>query len=175
MAHTILVLGGARSGKSRHAEKLALAHEGPRVYVATATPDDAEMRARIEERRRRREGQRWRVVEEPVSLARALAENAAPDAFVLVDCLTLWLSNLMLREMNVGAAVAELAELLPALPGTVCMVSNEVGLGIVPEHPLGRLFRDEAGWAHQMLAEVADEVRFMIAGLPLMLKEPRRN
>jgi len=175
MAYGILVLGGARSGKSRHAEALALAHAGRRVYVATATPDDAEMRARIAEHRRRREGQAWEVVEEPVALARALKQHAAEDAFVLVDCLTLWLSNLMMREMNVGAAVAELAELLPALPGTVCMVSNEVGLGIVPEHPLGRLFRDEAGWAHQMLAEVMDEVRFMIAGLPLMLKAPGRG
>ena len=170
MAHTILVLGGARSGKSRHAEELALAHPGPRVYLATATADDEEMRERIEQHRARREGQGWTVVEEPHALLGALRQHAAKDTFILVDCLTLWLTNLMLWQENVGAAVAELAESLPELDGTICLVSNEVGLGIVPDTPLGRVFRDEAGLAHQMLARVADEVRFIVAGLPMWLK-----
>ena len=170
MAHTTLVLGGARSGKSRHAEELGLMHDGPRVYLATATADDMEMRARIAAHRARREGADWRTVEEPLKLCQALKRHCADDAFVLVDCLTLWLSNLMMAQQNVGEAIEELADLLPALPGTVCIVSNEVGLGIVPEHPLGRAFRDEAGLAHQMLAQVADEVLFMIAGLPMRLK-----
>ncbi len=170
MAYTILLLGGARSGKSRHAEDLALAHDGRRVYLATATAADAEMRERIARHKARRKGHGWLVVEEPIALLDALRRHAAEDTFVVVDCLTLWLTNLMLREENAGAAVAELAESLPALPGSVCLVSNEVGLGIVPETPLGRVFRDEAGLAHQMLARVADEVRFIIAGLPLWLK-----
>ncbi len=170
MAHTILVLGGARSGKSRHAEELGLRHEGPRVYLATATADDLEMRARIAAHRMRREGGGWHTVEEPLRLCAALQEHCARETFVLVDCLTLWLSNLMAAQRNVGEAIEALAELLPVLPGRVCLVSNEVGLGIVPDHPLGRAFRDEAGLAHQMLARVADEVVVVIAGLPLRLK-----
>ena len=176
MAHVILVLGGARSGKSRHAESLALAHAGRRVYVATARAADEEMRQRIAEHRRRREGDDWLLMEEPLDLARALRRHAAEDSFVLVDCLTLWLTNLMLEQRDVGAQVEELAELLPALPGTVCMVSNEVGMGIVPDNALARCFRDEAGFAHQLLAQVADEVVFMLAGLPMHLKGgARRN
>ncbi len=173
MAYTILVLGGARSGKSRHAEELALAHSGPRIYLATATPDDTEMRDRIARHKARRAGRDWTVVEEPLALLGALRAHAAESAFVLVDCLTLWLTNLMLREENVAAAVADLAESLPALPGRICLVSNEVGMGIVPDTPLGRMFRDEAGLAHQMLARVADEVRFVVAGLPMWLKGGR--
>ncbi len=170
MAHGILILGGARSGKSSYAEERALAHAGERVYVATATAGDAEMRARIAEHRRRRQGGGWRLVEEPCALMSALHRHAAEDTFILVDCLTLWLSNLMLGGHDVAAAVAELADALPALPGTVCMVSNEVGLGIVPDNALARAFRDEAGFANQLLARVADEVVFMVAGLPMWLK-----
>jgi adenosylcobinamide kinase/adenosylcobinamide-phosphate guanylyltransferase len=170
MAHTILILGGARSGKSRQAEELALRHEGPRVYIATATADDVEMRARIAAHRARREAGEWTTVEEPLKLCAALREHSGENHFVLVDCLTLWLSNLMLAQQNIGEAIEDLAELLPALEGTICVVSNEVGLGIVPDNPLARAFRDEAGLAHQMLAQVADEVLFMVAGLPMRLK-----
>ncbi len=170
MARVILVLGGARSGKSRYAEQRALAHDGPRTYIATATAADEEMHARIAEHRRRREGGGWSLVEEPLKLCAALRQAAVEEGFVLVDCLTLWISNMMLHGTDVAHAVEELADLLPALPGTVCLVSNEVGLGIVPDNALARAFRDEAGFAHQMLAQVADEVVFMIAGLPMVVK-----
>ena len=171
MAHGILILGGARSGKSRHAEQLALAHDGPRVYIATATAQDEEMHARIAEHRRRRKEQgNWRNVEEPLHLTRALRRHAAPETFIVVDCLTLWITNMMLNRHDVAAAVTELAEALPALPGAICLVSNEVGLGIVPDNALARAFRDEAGFAHQLLAQVADEVIFMVAGLPMKVK-----
>ncbi len=169
MARGILIIGGARSGKSLHAEDLALAHRGRRIYIATAEAGDEEMALRIAAHRARR-GAAWSTVEEPLELISALRGVAAEDGFVLVDCLTLWLSNLMHARRDVGAEVEALCDAMKALPGTICIVSNEVGLGIVPDTPLGRYFRDEAGFANQMVAAEADEVLFMVAGLPLRLK-----
>ncbi len=169
MAHTVLIIGGARSGKSGYAEDLASAHHGRRVYIATAEAGDEEMAMRIEAHRARR-GEDWVTIEEPLELISALRTAASEDAFVLVDCLTLWLSNLMLARRDVGSEVADLCDVMKALPGRICLVSNEVGLGIVPDTPLGRCFRDEAGFANQMVAREADEVLFMVAGLPMRLK-----
>jgi len=173
-----LVLGGARSGKSRHAESLigaaidAGACEGA-TYLATAEPGDAEMAARIEEHRRRR-GDRWRTVEEPLDLVGALAAQAGPARPVLVDCLTLWLSNVMHAGNDPVAGTAVLAARLQDVAGPVVLVSNEVGLGIVPDNALAREFRDHAGRLNQAVAEVADRVVFVAAGLPMSLKERDR-
>ncbi len=161
-----LVLGGARSGKSRHAEALLLALPPPLVYIATAQAFDDEMRARIAEHRARRDAA-WRTVEAPVDLAGPLLA-AAP---VLVDCLTLWLSNLILGEHDIGRATAGLLAALAGRTAPAVLVSNEVGLGIVPDNALARRFRDEAGRLHQALAGVADRVVFMVAGLPIIVKE----
>ncbi len=160
-----LVLGGARSGKSRHAEALVTAMPPPWVYVATAQAFDDEMRARIARHRAGRAGG-WRTVEEPIDLAGALATNAP----ALVDCLTLWLTNLMLGERDVMAATRALEAALAARATPTVLVSNEVGLGIVPDSALGRAFRDAAGTLHQRLAARADRVVFMVAGLPMVVK-----
>lgn len=166
---TTLVLGGARSGKSRYAEKLADGHEGPRVYVASAEAGDAEMRARITSHRERRGGD-WTTLEAPLDVVRAIAGADGPETFILFDCVTLWVSNLMVADRDVRAEVARLAALVPALAGRLVIVSNEVGLGIVPDNALARAFRDEAGRANQMLAQAASEVVFMAAGLALRIK-----
>jgi len=164
---SILVLGGARSGKSRFAEGLAAGFAGDKIYIATAEPGDAEMAARIAAHRARR-GPDWSTVEAPLALVEAL--ERAGSAFVLIDCLTLWISNLLLADLDVAPRIERLAEALDASPGIVVMVSNEVGLGIVPDNALARRFRDEAGFAHQRLAQACDEVLFMTAGLPTRLK-----
>jgi adenosylcobinamide kinase / adenosylcobinamide-phosphate guanylyltransferase len=164
---SVLVLGGARSGKSRFAEGLALGHAGARVYIATAQPGDEEMAARIAAHKDRR-GSEWSTVEAPIGLVEAL--ETAADGFVLIDCLTLWISNLLLGRLDIAPRVARLAEALRARPGTVVVVSNEVGLSIVPDNALARRFRDEAGLANQCLAQACDEVVFVAAGLPLRLK-----
>ena len=156
-----LVLGGARSGKSRHAEGLGRAHGGAMIYIATGEAGDAEMARRIAHHRAAR-GPAWTTIEEPVDLAQVLERAARPQQFVLVDCITLWITNLMARGHPVGEAVAERADL--------CLVSNEVGLGIVPDNPLARQFRDEAGQAHQRLAAVCQHVVFMVGGLPITVK-----
>jgi adenosylcobinamide kinase / adenosylcobinamide-phosphate guanylyltransferase len=164
---SVLVLGGARSGKSRFAEGLALGHAGARVYIATAQPGDREMAARIAAHKDRR-GPEWSTVEAPIGLVEAL--ETAADGFVLIDCVTLWISNLLLGRLDIVPRVARLAEALRARPGTVVVVSNEVGLSIVPDNALARRFRDEAGLANQCLAQACDEVVFVAAGLPLRLK-----
>jgi adenosylcobinamide kinase/adenosylcobinamide-phosphate guanylyltransferase len=164
-----LLLGGARSGKSRHAERLALASGLAPVYVATAQARDDEMARRIAAHRARR-GPPWRTVEEPLDLVAALHHACAPERIVLVDCLTLWLSNLMGAGRDVAAASARLLEALPALPGPVLLVSNEVGQGIVPDNLVARQFIDHAGLLHQGIAERADAVVLMTAGLPHRLK-----
>ena len=161
-----LVLGGARSGKSRCAEALITRLPPPWVYVATAQAFDDEMRARITEHRVRRAAG-WHTFEAPLALAGALRD--AGDAPVLVDCLTLWLSNLILADMDLTAAEAALDAALNRAAPTV-LVSNEVGLGIVPDNPLARRFRDQAGRLHQRLAARADRVVFTVAGLPLFVK-----
>jgi len=162
-----LVLGGARSGKSRAAEALLMQHPPPWVYIATAEAKDAEMRARIRLHQARR-GRDWRTVEAPLALAQALAEaEAAP---VLVECLTLWLSNLILAGEDPEAAAAALESALERRAAPSVLVANEVGLGIVPENALARRFRDAAGVLHQRLAARADYVLFMVAGLALEVK-----
>ena len=165
-----LVLGGARSGKSRHAERLVEAAAAAGTYCATAEPGDAEMAARIAEHRARR-GRFWRTVEAPLALAETIAAEATPDRPLLVDCLTLWLSNLMLAGRPLDREFAQLSAALRDAAGPVVLVANEVGLGLVPETPLGREFRDAAGRLNQEIAALADRVVFVAAGLPLVLKE----
>jgi adenosyl cobinamide kinase/adenosyl cobinamide phosphate guanylyltransferase len=162
-ARLTFVLGGARSGKSAHAEALIGAFPAPWRYVATAQAFDDEMRARIAEHRARRD-ERWRTVEAPLDLPAALA---TPEP-VLVDCLTLWLTNLMLAERLPDWPALFVA--LDARTAPTVIVSNEVGLGIVPDNALARAFRDEAGRLHQLVAARADRVVFMVAGLPMVVK-----
>lgn len=164
-----LVLGGARSGKSSYAEQLAESQDRDCVYLATATAGDDEMAERIARHQERRGG-RWRTVEAPLDLSGALVAGASPDAVVLVDCLTLWLSNILLEEINVENECGKLVATLPDLNGPVIFVSNEVGLGIVPDNALARRFRDEAGRLNQAVAAAAQSVVFVAAGLPLVLK-----
>ncbi|MCC4261446.1 bifunctional adenosylcobinamide kinase/adenosylcobinamide-phosphate guanylyltransferase [Pseudomonas aestusnigri] len=166
-----LILGGARSGKSRYAERRATESGLEVVYIATCQPRDAEMRERIERHRKQRPAH-WALVEEPLALARMLREQAREDRCLLVDCLTLWLSNLLLVG-DPQAWVRErsaLLETLPALPGRLLLVSNETGLGVVPMGELTRRFVDEAGWLHQALAAKCERVVFCVAGLPQVLK-----
>jgi adenosylcobinamide kinase / adenosylcobinamide-phosphate guanylyltransferase len=165
----VLVLGGARSGKSAFAEGLIDASKLAKVYVATGRAFDREMSDRIEIHQSRR-GPEWANVEEPFNLTRVLRSSAWPGAAVLVDCLTLWLTNLMLENKDYAELGAELTAALPELPGVVVFVSSEVGHGIVPDNYLARSFRDQAGILHQKIAAVADEVYFVAAGLPLKLK-----
>jgi adenosylcobinamide kinase / adenosylcobinamide-phosphate guanylyltransferase len=162
-----LVLGGARSGKSRYAESLITALPPPWIYVATAEAGDDEMAARIKSHRERR-GARWRTIEAPRELAKAL--SGCGDGPVLVDCLTLWLSNLMLADANIDAETVQLENALIAANGPVVLVANEVGAGIVPSYPLGRRFRDLQGMLNQRMAARAERVILMVAGLPLALK-----
>ena len=169
-----LILGGARSGKSKLAENLALSCGQPVVYVATATVEDEEMRSRIAQHRSRRPSA-WTTVEEPLFLADVLRREAAPGRCVLVECITLWLSNLML--MHSGEHFDEqreaLLELFPKLSGRLIIVSNEVGMGIVPMGELSRRFQDEAGRLNQSLAEGSDRVILTVAGIPQVLKGER--
>jgi adenosyl cobinamide kinase/adenosyl cobinamide phosphate guanylyltransferase len=162
-----LVLGGARSGKSREAEGLIARHPGPWVYIATAEAGDDEMAARIAAHRARR-GAAWRTIEAPIDLAGAFAE--AGTAPVLLDCLTLWLTNLLLGGFDIAPAIAALEDLLAQRPAPTVLVANEVGLGIVPENALARRFRDEAGALNARLAARADRVLFMVAGYPIEVK-----
>ena len=165
-----LVLGGARSGKSAHAERLAESQPGACVYLATAEAGDEEMAQRIALHQARRGG-RWRTVEEPLALTQALAENARADGCVLVDCLTLWLANLMSRGLEPERETAHLVEGCAGLRGPAVLVANEVGLGIVPDNALARQFRDAAGRLNQAVAAAADRVVFVAAGLPMILKQ----
>jgi adenosylcobinamide kinase/adenosylcobinamide-phosphate guanylyltransferase len=165
-----LILGGARSGKSALAERLA-GEIGDVVYIATAQPGDEEMTVRIAHHRERRSSS-WLSVEEPVHLAAVLREHARSGRCLLVDCLTLWLSNLLgdPDEQRFEHERRQLLATLPTLPGEVMMVSNEVGLGIVPMGALTRRFVDEAGRLHQTNAAISERVIFVAAGLPLVMK-----
>lgn len=167
----VLVLGGARSGKSTFAETLVVESGLSPVYVATAEPRDAEMAARIAAHRARR-GSAWRIFEEPDAIETILAREAAPDGAILVDCLTLWLANLMEAGADIAARTESLGAAVTGLPGLVVLVSNEIGLGLVPETALGRDFRDAQGRLNQSIAAVADRVILVAAGLPLILKGP---
>jgi len=164
-----LVLGGARSGKSAFAEGLVERASTNRLYLATGQAWDDEMRDRIASHQQRR-GEGWQTLEAPIELAQALQTHARPDCPMLVDCLTLWVTNLMLGEHDIGTAFDGLAATIPALKGPVVFVSNEVGLGIVPDNAMARAFRDHAGRLHQLIAGLADEVHFVAAGLPLKMK-----
>lgn len=170
-----LVLGGARSGKSSYAERLAESQakdiEGACIYLATAAAGDGEMAERIAAHRRRR-GPLWSTREEPLDLAGALAVSSVAHSIVLVDCLTLWLSNILLADLDVENECGKLLAALPGLPGPVIFVANEVGLGIVPDNALARRFRDDAGRLNQAVAAAAQSVVFLAAGLPLVLKAP---
>ncbi|MEZ3136261.1 bifunctional adenosylcobinamide kinase/adenosylcobinamide-phosphate guanylyltransferase [Stutzerimonas kunmingensis] len=167
-----LILGGARSGKSRFAERLAAESGLAVTYIATSQALDGEMTERIAHHRERRPAH-WALVEEPLQLARVLCEKAAAERCLLIDCLTLWLTNLLM--LDDPARLAEerdaLLECLDGLPGRVLLVSNETGLGVVPLGELTRRYVDEAGWLHQAVAERAQRVTFMIAGLPMTLKD----
>lgn len=166
-----LILGGARSGKSALAERMASAGGRAVVYLATAQAGDDEMAARIAHHRARRPAG-WTCVEEPLALAGSLRRHARADRCVLVDCLTLWLSNLLgdADPQRFERERAELLQALPQLPGEILLVSNEVGLGVVPMGELSRRFVDESGRLHQALAGLCDRVIFVAAGLPLPLK-----
>ena len=166
-----LILGGARSGKSRLAEKLADESGLEVVYIATSQPLDSEMNARVAQHRARRPAH-WALVEEPLALARTLQEQAAPGRCLLFDCLTLWLTNLLMLEdaQRLNAEREALLACVERLPGRILLVSNETGLGVVPLGELTRRYVDEAGWLHQALAERSQRVLFTVAGLPMTLK-----
>ncbi len=164
-----LVLGGARSGKSSFAQRLAENSAGDLIYIATAQAIDAEMMERITRHQSDR-SPRWQTVECPVGLAAAVATHNGEHNTILVDCLTLWLSNLMLGDHDIHAATCNLKDAVAGSVGQVIMVSNEVGQGIVPDNALARRFRDEAGWLNQAIADIADHVWFVTAGLPQRLK-----
>lgn len=170
----VLVTGGARSGKSGYAMSIAEASGGWPVYLATATAADPEMATRIETHRRER-GNNWSTVEEPVDLKGALAGMTRGENAVVLDCLTLWLTNIMMRdeenfELVAGIMARELARLLRQLGGTVAVVTNEIGMGVVPESSLARRFRDVAGSVNRLFADSADEVYLLVSGLPVRLK-----
>ena len=168
MATVTLVLGGARSGKSVFAEELAARSAQP-VYLATAQALDAEMKVRICTHKARR-GAQWNTFEVPLALVETLGETCAPGRTILVDCLTLWVSNLMHAQIDIDEQTQALVESLAQLPGDVVLVSNEVGLGLVPETSIGREFRDHAGRLHQAVAAVADHVYLLVAGIPMTVK-----
>jgi adenosylcobinamide kinase/adenosylcobinamide-phosphate guanylyltransferase len=168
MGKSILITGGARSGKSTLAERMTLTLGQPAVYIATAQAHDTEMADRIAQHQARR-GAEWRTVQEPRDLLGALIDSDG-DAPRLVDCLTLWLTNLMLADEDWRAAATALADALPLQSAPVVLVTNEVGCGIVPENALARAFRDAAGLVNQQIAEACDELWFCVAGHPLKVK-----
>jgi len=166
-----LILGGARSGKSCRAEAFALSLNNNPIYVATAPliDNDHEWMERIECHQNQR-APHWLLIEEELDLVTVLQKYAVPENSVLVDCLTLWLSNLIFTGKDISREVASLCALLPTLSGHVILVANEVGMGLVPEHPESRIFRDAQGRLNQQLAALADRVEFVAAGLPICLK-----
>jgi len=166
-----LILGGARSGKSKMAERRAQDSGLELVYIATGQGGDSEMRARIAHHRQRR-GDEWTLVEQPIMLAQVLEEQASAGRCLLVDCLTLWLSNCLLaQDADCWAQQRErFLQVLPTLPGQLIMVSNEVSMGLVAMEPLSRQFVDQSGWLHQLLAQRCDRVTLSVAGLPHTLK-----
>ena len=166
-----LVLGGARSGKTRFALDLAQSAKAKPIYVATGTAFDDEMRDRIARHVEER-GPEWTTLEEPLGLPAVIMRHARPETILLVDCLTLWLNNLMYHERDVAAATTALGETLKMAKGRVILVSTEIGFGLVPETPLGRAFRDAQGRLNQSIAKVASHATLVVAGLPVVLKAP---
>ncbi|GAC1470147.1 MAG: bifunctional adenosylcobinamide kinase/adenosylcobinamide-phosphate guanylyltransferase [Desulfuromonadaceae bacterium] len=177
MAHTIFITGGARSGKSAFAEKRSLEFGAPLCYLATAQTLDSEMDERVRRHRERRGGE-WSTIEEPIHLSQAVVRCDGQCRAILVDCVTLWLSNLLFKYEDAAEQVEErihedlqrLKSTLHGMVTPVILVSNEVGMGIVPDNSLARMFRDIAGTANQTLAAMADEVHVVISGIPLKLK-----
>ncbi|QLE86726.1 bifunctional adenosylcobinamide kinase/adenosylcobinamide-phosphate guanylyltransferase [Shewanella sp. Scap07] len=170
-----LILGGARSGKSRYGLKLAnqASEQGKScVFIATAQAFDDEMQQRINRHKeeRRADGIAWQLIESPLDLSTSLETHATANNFVLVDCLTLWLTNHLMQQSDYAVIKAQLLNTLQQLPGDVVLVSNEVGMGVIPADPLSRQFVDQAGWLHQALAELADEVVLVTAGIAQVLK-----
>lgn len=168
-----LILGGARSGKSRLAEKLAMQSTLAVTYIATSEPLDGEMSERVQMHRQRRPSE-WALIEEPLALARVLRENARPERCLLVDCLTLWMTNLLMLDnpQRLADERQALLECLVELSGEIILVSNETGMGVVPMGELTRRYVDESGWLHQAIAERCQRVVLTVAGLPLTLKGP---
>jgi adenosylcobinamide kinase / adenosylcobinamide-phosphate guanylyltransferase len=166
---SLFVLGGARSGKSRYAQARAEALLIKQTYIATAQAFDDEMRNRIARHQEDRKTG-WETIEEPIDLAEAIAVHSARDQVLVVDCLTLWTSNLLLADRDIAEATWKLMDALCEASGPVILVANEVGQGIVPENALARRFRDEAGLVNQRVAAAIDEVQLLTAGLPLRLK-----
>jgi len=178
MARIILITGGSRSGKSTHAQRIAESTSGIRTYIATCPYIDEEMTARIRKHREARESSCWQTIEETIDLAGTL-RKLKESRIILVDCLTLWINNILyeaeqrgefFNEEAIGARCREVLDVCDSLPGTVIFVTNEVGMGIVPESPASRLYRDIAGRCNQIIAGHADVVVFMISGLPLKIK-----
>ena len=168
MSNVTFILGGARSGKSTYAEKLIDATGLPKVYIATAQAFDAEMERRIAEHQARRDG--WTTVDAPLNLANAIHAQRGKGHAVLVDCLTLWLTNLLMAEYDIASSYHVLLGVLRSADHPIVLVSNEVGLGIVPDNALARAFRDHTGRLHQMIGAEAAHVHFIAAGLPIKLK-----
>lgn len=164
-----LILGGARSGKSSYAQNIAENVCSDRIFVATAEAFDDEMRDRIARHQFDRD-ESWKTIEAPLELADAVMEHSAKEVVCLVDCLTLWLSNIMLAERDVEMETDRLLSSLRDAEGTIILVSNEVGMGLVPETPIGRAFRDAQGRLNQKVAALCDQVEFIAAGLPITLK-----
>ncbi len=171
LARVTLVLGGARSGKSRYAEQL-LEPYPEKVYLATATPGDAEMQARIDAHRARR-GAGWLTIEEPVDIVDVIQAESEKGRPLLIDCLTLWAMNFVSVGRDGGQEVTKLFEALARTQGPVVMVSNEIGLGVIPENELSRLFVDLQGNVNQVAAQAAERVVFVAAGLPLIMKDAK--
>ncbi len=173
--YVTLVTGGSRCGKSSHALALCNRHEGNKIFLATAEARDDEMTERIRRHKEER-GAEWRTVEQPLEIADALVRLSGPGRVVLLDCITLWLSNLLMKYRNdeetVVAHVRTLRDVLAACTGPVIVVTNEVGMGIVPGDSLSRLYRDLAGSANQAIASVAGTVILMVSGIPLEVKSP---
>ncbi|MBT3196397.1 MAG: bifunctional adenosylcobinamide kinase/adenosylcobinamide-phosphate guanylyltransferase [Gammaproteobacteria bacterium] len=166
-----LILGGVRSGKSRYAEEQALGRGGELLYLATATAGDGEMAQRIVHHQQQR-SPRWQLIEEPIALPQMLQQEAKEGRTIVVECLTLWLTNLLMDDDEVVLRWQQdwLVELLPTLSGNILLVSNEVGMGVVPPSPLSRRFCDESGRLHQRLAQCCERVTWVVAGLPQTLK-----
>ncbi len=168
-----LVIGGARSGKSTYAEKLAKTYQGGRCYIATAEPFDDEMKARIARHRRDRADAFATTIEQPLELSDALLQIPASTAVALIDCVTVWLGNLLFHRGIQSEPYAEVKTFLKVLreaPCDVIIVTNETGQGIVPGDAESRAFRDHAGWLNQDLAAIADVVVWMVAGIPVVIK-----
>ena len=174
MNNIIFILGGCRSGKSSYALECGQELPGSsKIFLATCVPRDQEMQQRVERHQQERD-HIWRTLEVPLKLPEAIAQNSRLDTVILVDCLTLWINNLLMESQKPDAAIAHAEKLVTALkqtPGTVILVSNEVGAGIVPENQLARLFRDVVGTLNQKVAQCAHKVIWMAAGIPVTIKD----